>query len=133
MIKLKGIHSLAIVCPVLEAIGCDNKALLVVASDRDAGVTDVLQAIAHRFLDKPNDLVADLSVSPRNGLFYSQGGDDKDEIPDGQVYIEYSEDAPGKREETLEQSVQRAIENDLSSAGADKLRLLLAKHHQIFK
>ena len=116
---------------VLEAIGCDNQALLAAASDKAGGVLDARMAIRERAREKTGTINAVVDAdSP--GLFHRQGGVEEDLIPEGKVYMELGEDTPEELTEALDNSIQRASENGLSDEGTCELRRMLAKHRAIF-
>ena len=118
--------------PVLEAIGCDNRALLAAASDRAGGVVDAREAMRERVREKGHGTVAAVLKETGEGLFHHQGGAEEDCIPDDEIFLELTEDTPQELDDMLEKAVERAIANRISAEGASELRRLLAKHRSIF-
>lgn len=116
---------------VLQAIGCDNRAILATACDKNNGVINVPQAMAADRAARASKGTIAALVS--EGIFHSdEGGEEVDALDDSSVYIDIGDDPPEERDAALEVSVQEAQQNGLSEKGADELRSIIDKHRQIF-
>lgn len=82
--------------------------------------------------DKEAGSIAALRINEIDGIFHAQGGTEDDKMPDGKIYIEIGEDAPGECERCFDEAIAQAVREGLSDKGAVALRLLLEKHRSVF-
>ena len=118
---------------VLEAIGCDNRALLAAASDNSGGVVDAKKAIDERAREKRGTINAVLDTDSPSDLFHSHGGTEDDKIPEEKIYMELGENTPEELNEKLEESIQRAAANGLSRNGVKDLREIINRYRSVFE
>ena len=121
--------------PVLQAIGCDNRALLSAACDKHSGVINVPEALRKYQEDpsnKHNGTVAAM-FSMQSGVHHSEGGlDGHDMLDDSDIYIDLGEDDPNELSAALAEAIRKAKTNGLSTAGAERLESLFEKYRSIF-
>ena len=118
---------------VLEAIGCDNRALLAAASDNSGGVVDAKKAIEERAREKRGTINAVLDTDSPSDLFHSHGGTEDDKIPEENIYMKLGEDTPKELNEKLEESIQRAAANGLSRNCVKDLREIINRYGLVFE
>lgn len=118
---------------LLQAIGCDNKAMLLAACDKNDGVINVPKALSADAETRslPSGTVASL-LSERDGISHSQDGAEEDDLDESGVYIDIGEDPQEDLDAALEQAVATAKQQGLSDDGAKELDRIIQKHKQIF-
>lgn len=124
--------------PTLQAIGCDNRAMLSAACDQHDGVINVPEALnadakARQATGTPAMIAALMgNHDPRAGIYHSRGGDEQDNLDNSGVYIDLGDDPPEALDAALDKAVERAQENGISDAGAAELRAMLNEYRAVF-
>lgn len=116
---------------VLQAIGCDNKAMLAASCDKNDGVINIPEALAADKAARASK--GTIAALVDGGVFHSdEGGEEVDALDESGVYVDIGEDSEKDRDAELESAVQRAQQQGLSDSGANTLRQIIDKHRAIF-
>lgn len=116
---------------VLQAIGCDNKAMLLAFCAKHDGVINVAQALQANAEKRDRGTVASL-LSDGDDVYYSQDGAEEDDLLDSGVYIDIEEDAENDLDAALNLAIENSGNQGLSEKGGKKLRQAIWKHKSIF-
>ena len=124
---------------VLQAIGCDNQAMLAAACDKHDGVINVPDALAKDALRREGTIAALIGKSnpgklqvPGESVFHQYGGEEEDCLDESNVYIDLGDDSEEELSKSLNDSVQHAINAGMSSEGARDLREIINRNRSVF-
>lgn len=113
--------------PLLESIGCDNRALLAASCDRFGGVIDV-DVVLKDEISGGNSI----SILSYEGTYHSGGGQENDGLNGDDVYIDIGEDSEQDIRSVLNEKVEEAKDAGMSAEGVKELRQLLSNNASVF-
>ncbi|CAN8061292.1 unnamed protein product [Agarophyton chilense] len=119
--------------PVLQSIGCDNKAIIAAACDKNDGeinIPDALETDAKNRRAQANGTIASIM---RAGMYHSTAAEGEDGLEDTKVYIDLGEDDPQVLEDTLQKRVQEAKKNGMSTQRVQELANFLHEFKSVFE
>ncbi|CAN8071777.1 unnamed protein product [Agarophyton chilense] len=118
--------------PVLQSIGCDNKAIIAAACDKNNGEINIPDALETDAKNRRAQEKGTIASIMKSGMYHSTAAEGDDGLEDTKVYIDLGEDDPQVLEDTLKTRVQEAKQNGMSAQGVQELADLLHEFKSVF-
>lgn len=118
--------------PVLQSIGCNNKALLATAYDQNDGVINISQKLAADEKRRTNKTHGTIASLMNECTFRSSATERDDVLCISQVYIDLGRGHPEDLEKALRGLVSETMANGMSSKGTEEPRKLFTEFKSAF-
>eukprot|EP00737_Agarophyton_chilense_P000949 gb/GEZJ01001057.1/.p1 GENE.gb/GEZJ01001057.1/~~gb/GEZJ01001057.1/.p1 ORF type:complete len:583 (-),score=92.79 gb/GEZJ01001057.1/:1849-3597(-) len=117
---------------VLQALGCDNKAILAAACDQHNGIINIPEALERDSNLRHAQGSGTIASLLQSGTFHSSATEGDDGLEDTNEYIDLGDDDQSVIDEGVSNLVDKAKENGMSENGIVKLANLVEKYKQVF-